>query len=286
MSKRGVPVERDDDGGHTVGDRGLSDVVAFVLTFSIIIASVAIVSTTGLGQLTELRDNEQIQNAERSMQATAVELDSVRRGDPFQVLEFGVKDGSVWVNESELTVNVTTTDGDVTVHNLTVNAIEHRLSRPSNDVTIAYEAGAVMRSDGGTLRYRPEWHVDNRTAILAVVTLTATDTIYVASGFRQEIAIGPNRNIPRDAPVVDPDNTVQIAAERNASRTTTLVLEKLPAGTTANVTVNVSDVAHPEPWKQYLERTGWQAVEDRRHAYRAVAINDTVLIRGTAIDIS
>jgi hypothetical protein len=47
-------------------------VVAFVLTFSIIISSVAIVSTAGLGQLTELRDSQQLQNAERSMQETAV----------------------------------------------------------------------------------------------------------------------------------------------------------------------------------------------------------------------
>jgi hypothetical protein len=261
-------------------------VVAFVLTFSIIISSVAIVSTAGLGQLTELRDSQQLQNAERSMQETAVEMDRLRGGDPYRILEFSIKDGSVWVNQSNLTVNVTTSAGDVTVRNYSVNAIEHRFPRSSGAVTIAYENGAVMRSAGGTLEYRPGWHVDNRTAIVSVVNLTETKYIYAANSFSQDVALGPDRGIPRGSPVVDPENTVQIGAERNVSRNTSGVHERLPDGTTANVTIDISEMANPKPWSQYLERTGWERLDDRPNAYRMAAVNETVLVREVAIDIS
>lgn len=280
-TSRTIEAGNRDDGS----DRAVSDVVAFVLTFSIIITSMALVSTAGLDQLTNVRDAEQIKNAEHTMQANAVELDRIGRGDPFEVLQFGVSGGNLWVNQTELTVKVTNSSGGETVRNISVNAIEHRFQRTGDDLTVAYESGAVMRSDAAVFRYGPGWHVSNRTAILSVVNLTTTETIVVGNGYRQNIALGPTRAVPGDAPVADPDNTIQIAAERNTSRNSTVIEHRLEAGTTANVTVNVSATAYPEVWGHHLERNGWDPVSDRADAYRVTRINDTVLVHETTIDI-
>lgn len=274
--------------GANSTDRGVSDVVAFVLTFSIIIASVAIVTTTGVSQLTELRNDNQLGTAERSMQAAATELDRLQRGDPSATIQLPLNDANVWVNETEVELNVSTSDDDGwdDSRNFTVNSLEQRFDR-SPTVSIIYESGAVMRTDSDSIQTKPEWYVDNGTAIVTVVNLTTAETINVAGGgFTDTIAIGPREGIPQRAPVVDPDSLVTIVADTNATRRTAVEDRDLEDGVTANVTVDVSRTADPDQWEEYLEDSDWEAVSGQNYTFRAVDVEDAVLIRETTIEFS
>lgn len=274
--------ERDRPGEGS--DRGLSDVVAFVLTFGIIIASMALVSTAGIDQLTQLRDAEQIQTAERSMQAAAGEIDHLEDGDSFRVLELGLGDGDVWVNESTISVNVTTDDGggwdDARPFN--VSSLEHRFTRSSRDVSVAYESGAVIRSDSATPSSQPEWHVDEDTAIVTLVNITTGETIRADGGYRQDIVIGADRSIPQGAPATDPDETLQLLAERNMSENT--IVNRTQVSDSVNISVDVSKTANRDQWARYLNNTGWDPLSGD-YTFYADEI-DTGLIRQTNITIS
>jgi hypothetical protein len=267
-------------------ERGVSDVLAFVLIFSVVIASGSLVATAGLDQLTELRDVEQVQSSERAMEVAAADLNSLQGGSRATDLTFALNGGSVWVNESflEVTVSVPGIDTDRINDTYQVNSLEHRLSRGDRDVTVAYESGAVMRSDGGTFRYEPRWQNDTETVIVTVVSLReASDTINVGGGgFSQENAIDPRRGVPQDAPVRDSGQTVQIRAESNFTEQRQWYVP-LNGTQTGVVHVNVSDTANPEQWGRSLERAGWKS--DGEYRYEAEA-EEQLLIRHVVIELS
>lgn len=258
-------------------DRGVSDVVAFVLTFGIVIASMAVVSTAGIDQLTNLRDAETIENAERSMQAAAAEIERIENGDPFRVLEFSLKDGDLWVNQS--TIEVTFDGGRSEEFN--VSSLEHRFDRPSEDLTISYESGAVVRSDGAQPSLKPKWRVHDGTAILTFVNISANGSIDTAGGYHEDVVIGQNRNIPGGAPASDDDQSLQIRATANLSEETTIFNGETSSTT---VTVDVSESANPNQWGRYLEDSGWVPAGSP-HAYEARNV-DTLLIRERIVTLS
>lgn len=272
-------------GGRASGgdDRGLSDVVAFVLTFTIIIASMALVSTAGIDQLTQLRDSEQLQTADRAMQAAAEEINHLEDGDPFRILEFSLNDGDLWVNESTISVEVDN-GTDTVSYSIDVNSLEHRFDRSSGDVSVAYESGAVVRSDGAWPSYEPDWYADDETAIVTLVNITTGDSIDAAGGYHRDITIGAGRNIPQGAPATDPDETLQIAAATNLSEDTVLDNRHLPPGEDATVTVDVSQTANPHQWRRYLERTGWSSVPGDDYQFQA-DVSESVLIREITIEL-
>lgn len=269
-------------------DRGLSNVVAFVITFSIIIVSVTIVSTAGLGHLTELRDAEQVQSAERAMQGAATDMDRLDRGDPAHVLSFTVDDRSVWVNESWISINVTTEDGTGWDHAraFRVNALEHRLTGRSDDISVVYESGAVMRSDGAEPAYRPDWHAGEDAVILTLVNITTDESIRVSAGYSQAAQLGPRQAVPGRAPATDPDSTVQLLAATNLSRDSVVAHRQLPDGTAGNVTVNVTRSANPVQWQYYLEAAGWEQVTGEPNVFRSGTANETILIRERIVTLS
>ena len=272
--------------GHRTRDRGISDVVAFVLIFSMVIVSGSIVATAGVDQLTELRDFEQVQSSERAMEVAASDLSRLQRGSPVTDLAFATNGGSIWLNESSLQVNVSgpgITSDDIN-GSYQVNSLEHRLSRGNQDVTVAYESGAVMRSDGATYQFEPRWQRDTETVIVTIVSLReGSDEINaVSGGFSQDVVINPGRGIPQNAPARDPDQTIQIGAEANftAQQQWYVPLDGTETGT---VHVNVSETANPDQWARSLEEDGWD--ESAEYEYEADA-EETILIRHVVIELS
>ncbi|MBX0284864.1 DUF7289 family protein [Haloarcula salinisoli] len=267
-------------------DRGISDVLAFVLIFAVVIASGSLVATAGLDQLTDLRDYEQVQSSERAMEVAAADLSELQEGAPITQLEFALNGGNIGVTESSLQVNVTGTGVDTDSINDTyqINSLQHRVSRGNRDVTLAYESGAVFRSDGGTFRREPRWYANNGTVIVTIVSLRErSGTIDISgSSSRQGDGIDPRGDVPQDAPARDAGQTVRIVAESNVTAQQQWY-GSLDGSDSATVQVDVSATAYPDQWARSLDRAGWE--QNGTYRYEAEA-DESLLIRHVVIDLS
>jgi len=271
-------------------ERGISDVVAFVLIFSIVIVSGTIVATAGVDQLTELRDFEQVQSSQQAMEVAASDLNHLQQGGLVTNLAFAPNGGSIWVNQSSLQMNVSGPGIDTDEINGTyqVNSLEHRVSRGDQDVTLAYESGAVVRSDGAAFQYEPRWRNDEDTVIVTIVSLrTESDDITVGSGgFSEAVALEPRRGIPQGAPASDPGQTIQIGAEANSTEQQQWYVQLNETQTEpVNVTVNVSGTANPDQWARALGDAGWDEDDNGEYEYETGA-EETLLIRHVVIELS
>lgn len=260
------------------GNRGVSDVIAFTLMFTIIVASVAAVSTVGVDQLLEFRDREQINSAERAMEGFATSVDDIQRnGDPIRSVELTLDKGGVWVNDSTLRMKY-----DGSWEDISVGALQHYLSGNGAEVTITYEAGGVFRSDG-LATYEPQLRCNpsSETAIVSVVNLTTDDSIHRAAG-------GGTRNL--DNPLEIPGTVLAEDIEQSLS----LTVEKVPSQSTVLTTtadgpvvLDVSQTAAPKQWGKYLEyKDGWSKVAGMDRQFKCSGSIATVLVRNTTVRIS
>ncbi|MHB9285708.1 hypothetical protein ACKVMT_01550 [Halobacteriales archaeon Cl-PHB] len=257
----------------TGSDRGVTDVVAFVLMFSVIILSIGLVSTAGLDALEEMRDDEQLNSAERGMQTVASTLADVhRQGDSFRRVRLAPNHGHVRLAESTLRV---TAGG--TIIERDVNALEHELQTDDGSVALVYESGAVFRTDGGSARFRPDWRCspDTGLAVVSLVNLTTDGSLSVGGGQSSQLIPDPE-GIPSDAPVRSAGQSVEV----NVVRTSATVAYRGDGP----VTIDVGDTVAPDQWGFYLEdETGWSQVGTDRFECSGV---DTVLVRVTTVEVS
>ncbi|MFC6988243.1 hypothetical protein ACFQJD_05030 [Haloplanus sp. GCM10025708] len=88
-------------------DRAVSDVVGFVLVFSLIITSVGVVTVFGISTLEDARTDERINNAERAFDVLADNFDDIARGGaPSRATEIKLAETSLTLAETvDLSVN-------------------------------------------------------------------------------------------------------------------------------------------------------------------------------------
>ena len=268
-------------------NRGVSDVVAFVLTFAIIIAGVGIVSTGGFDRLNEFTNGQQIDNSERGMEAAASTVDTLHRNnDTYRDFDLSLSGGNVWFNETALTISTDTGDGpDLTGLNgnsdearIEVNALEHRFDSGDETVSIAYEGGGVFRTGTSRARYEPGITVDGETAIISLVNLTTDETIDRSGAYGSEIALQPT-GVPQEAPVSADNQFISFSAELTGQQQ---VHETNLAG--SEIEIDVSESAHPQQWGFFFEEAGnWDDQSDG--VYETDGI-DTVLVRVSTIELS
>ena len=259
----------------SAADRGVSDLLAFVLTFSIIITGIGIVSVGAYGSLGEYADREQVDGAERGLVAGATVLDDIHREDDLRrSFTLGLSDGFVYLNESTVEVTVNGTGATMSAH----NALEHRFDpQGAGPVSIAYEAGGIFRSNAVGARYDPSigCSAETNTAVVSLVNLTTTDSIAVSEGYSQQTVLNPNAlSLPQDAPVGVTEQTLSFDARLVGVNTTTL-------DTSTNVTIDVGDSASPTRWGEYLDETGWNGSGS---TWECSA--ETVVVRVTTIELS
>jgi hypothetical protein len=274
--------------GHT---RGVSDAIAFVLTFSVIILAVTGVSVGGLDGLTDLRDQEQIKSADRGIEAAANQLDRIHRQNaPVAGVSLGLYGGRIRVTDSEITLNSSDFDHDL-LDTHTIQAIEHYLQRPNDDstVTIAYEAGGAFNTGKLDPLYDPTLRCDddgdgNDLAVVSLVALETPpdDDISLVEASADQPGVTPE-NLPGEAPVSDGGFALRLLAEQNQSeRHYTRFGGENQNGT---ITVDISGTANPIVWERYFATTGgWTPDENRDQAFSCEA--DEALIRLTTIRIS
>ncbi|OIB57071.1 DUF7289 family protein [Natrialba sp. SSL1] len=176
--------------GRFSGDnRGVSEVIAFVLVFGIILSSVALLSMTGFQAMEDYQENEQLQNAERAMDALAENYNDVLQHSAIEerYAELSLREGTVSTGSdgTELTITIERSDGtsDIVKHDFDIggdstdsfNLGEFAYTTGSD--TIAYDGGAVVReSDYGSAVVRhPHLKCSDDRAIISLVTIDADE---------------------------------------------------------------------------------------------------------------
>ena len=160
MRNRGANTDRE-------GTRAVSEVVGFVLVFTLVIGTITFVYTTGFAGLTDTRDVEQVNNAERAFDVLANGFQKLARGEaPNRATEIQLAGAQL----------STGTYHNVSVHNTTtgdrlaaVNRSRPIVYEAPGGSKIVYEHGAVIRvgPDGSAIVKRgPNFIIgENRTVI-------------------------------------------------------------------------------------------------------------------------
>lgn len=174
-----------------MNDRAVSEVVGYVLVFSLIVSTVGIVTAVGFGNLGEQQQAEQVNNVERAFDVFQNNVEDVYRdGAPSRATEMRLGEGTLRYGE---TVNVTVRDASEHSRNHTRRVSP--LVYSSGDTEIVYEAGAVIRDDGhgAVMLNRPPFRFGSKRTLLPVVRTTRSvgpvaisrpGTVRVGSAFR------------------------------------------------------------------------------------------------------
>lgn len=183
------------DGNPEGDDRAVSDVLAFVLVFAIILGSVAMLSTIGFQTMTDYQEGEQVRTADRAMAALADNFNDVLRYDGVteRYGELSLREGTVRTGTDGTRVNVSidgTYIGDHSGVALTTDdGGEFDLGRFEYGLgtdTVAYEGGGVVRADSGgsVFRERPRLRcdTDRDRAVVSFVAIQTPDRSVQADG--------------------------------------------------------------------------------------------------------
>ncbi|WP_188876718.1 DUF7289 family protein [Halarchaeum grantii] len=146
------------------GERGVSDVVGFVLVFGLIIGTVGAVYTTGLSGLQDARDAERLSNAEVAFDVLDSNADDVlHRGAPARATEIKLSDARIGPGDP-VTVNVSAGP------NASVSREITPIVYSADDTDIVYVQGAVIRSQrSGGVMLRPSGIRTGERALFPIV---------------------------------------------------------------------------------------------------------------------
>jgi hypothetical protein len=263
-------------------NRAVSDVVGFVLIFSIIITGVGLVSVTGFDALSEFTNDQQVENSERGMESASATLDKLHRnGDTYRQFDLSLGGGTLWLNETEISLS-SSSGIDLSGVSTTIqtNALEHRFDLSSGEASIVYEAGGLFRTQSATPRYDPtiqcEAGPDDDTTIVSLVELTASDQIRESGSYDTDVAIGPT-SVPNESPVAAENEFVSFQADLVGQDR---IVETGLSG--EEIRIDVSQSAYPDQWGSYLDQNGWTDNGGGEYACGG----ETVLVRVSTIQLS
>jgi len=237
-------------------ERAVSDVVAFVLSFSLIITSVAFTSVLGFADIADRSANIQSDSADNAMQGLAHTFADIhRQGAESRSSELRLGGGSLQLNDSvrfEVAVNGNT------IKEFETQSLEYR----SSDSLISYENGAVFRRNraGGTslLRSEPAISCRGDTAIVSILSLTSDEGLSTSG-----------------------QGSVVVTAVR---KNQTLLVQSEDDSNPDSVSISVSDSAHD--WDTYFDpddsNSKW--TEPSPSTYKCTGL-DHVYVRQTTIEI-
>ncbi|WP_126662970.1 DUF7289 family protein [Haloterrigena salifodinae] len=183
--------------GLGADDRGISEVVAFILTFAIILGSVGLLYTTAFGAMMDYQENEQETNAVRAMDSLTDNFNDVLRSNGVNQRygELSLRDGRITTGNGGTALNISIngsdpigTDGSdqrFAGYGDGVTAELGEFAYESGDGTVAYEGGGLVRGDetGSVVLREPQLRCnpDQNTAIISLVAVSAEDRSVQAS---------------------------------------------------------------------------------------------------------
>jgi len=211
MTPRRPPSHADrptDVDGDRRDERGVSDLVGFVLVFSLIAVVVSIVSLSGLSALEGARDAQQTNNAERAMEVLSDNVaDITERGAPSRATEISLEDASLYLGEeTRIEVRDPAQSGDPSF--LTTRVFKLRpIVYEDERAKLVYVNGAVFRvePEGGVVLRPWEPVLDaDRTMVPIVNTESVTGGPQSIKSTTVLVRANTNRRI---VPVADDEGT-------------------------------------------------------------------------------
>jgi hypothetical protein len=156
-------------------DRGVSEVVGYVLIISLVITTVGVVSVSGVSVLQDAREAQQIENAKRAFDLLADNVEDIyAEGAPSRSTEIQLGSAQL-VAEQTTTINVSWTNstGARQFQRLDVTSITYE---GDGEDRLIYDAGAVFRlsrpdGEGAVLREPPLVVTPARTVIATPQTV-------------------------------------------------------------------------------------------------------------------
>ncbi|WP_143423207.1 DUF7289 family protein [Halegenticoccus soli] len=211
----------------------MSEVLGFVLAFSLVVSAVGIVYVVGFGGLQETRDGERVNNAERAFDVLADNMvDVYADGAPSRATEIKLADARL-THADPIYVNTTVGSSGSTV----------AFSNSSAIAPISYDAGTgarIVYSNGAVVR-------DQRAGERMLV-----EPAFVFS--RDRTVLFYVRTMPRGPAGVGGSRTTLVRAER-----TRLYSPLSNATGPYDVTLEVT-TPRAEAWERYLEsELAWEA---------------------------
>jgi hypothetical protein len=215
--------------------RAVSDTLAFVLTFAIIITSVGLVYGVGFTSLNDIRDGQQGLNAQQTFEGLGEDINGIRDGGPTS------SSGRIELREGTLAANTTshvtvTINGSETVYDGPMGALTYRVDETT---TMGYEGGALFGKyqTNSVMNTPPRFQCgsgsSSNTSVISLVVLEPQGPSVGSSG---SVAI---RATKRNATLVFPERTT---ADFDVDE----------------VSVTISDSQFQEAWNQEFEdRSKW-----------------------------
>ena len=211
-----------------MSERAQSEVLGFVLVFAVVVATTGLVAATAYPALSDQRNHQQTDNAERGMESLAANVDDLVRGDaPSRATEVNVDGGSVG-RGAPVTVTVSGEAVDGGGNFSHTSTLEPVVYRDGEGTRLRYVGGAVVRADAGGARMvrEPRLLLDQNGTVVPLVETRLTGA--QSTGGTTTVLVRTTRN----------DSSVAAA----------------PDGT-HDLTVSV-DSPHPEAWNRYLSSSG------------------------------
>lgn len=244
-------------------DRAVSDLLAFILIFTVMLASVGVIATFGWDYVGDVRDKSQLDSAEHALVNINDQLNGIADYEaPARATELRLGGGTLHVTDGP---NVTVRVWENATHNTTVirdlGALEYRL----DDRYVETAGGAVLRGQPGAsvMRSDPPFVCEEGRARLNVI-----------------------RVVPESVSSIDSAATVQVQSRH--ARTQLRVPSRWSLRNSAeNVTVSVNDSDNQAAWERYFERTGWTDGGDPGE-FRCAPVDDDdhmrVIVRYTRVE--
>lgn len=209
-------------------DRAVSNVVGYVLVFSLVTVTIGTVFAVGITGLEDRQEAERVANVERAFDVFDDNLRDVQRyGDQSRSTEIRLSGGTLSVAETT-SVELKNASGGVVGRPLYSN---HSLTYTNGDTTIAYESGAWFRSDGdgAVMRSEPRFvAADGRTTLPVV------------------------RMYPRGSTdSVDRDGTVQVVVDRTSPPNLVKVADADDDGGPFRLWI---ESPHAAAWSRYFDQ--------------------------------
>jgi hypothetical protein len=244
---------RADPFGRCSRDRGVSDLLAFTLTFSTIITGIALVSLGGLGAFDAIQQGATTDVAETSMIGFAETTDDHIRGDaPRRTTSMKLQGHGLSLRSSTLNVTV---DGRST--NISTGAF---IRETDSGTDLVYTSGAVYRvqREGLVVSRKPTLRCGPDSAYLSVLSLDG-QTEFASSGRVTIETSTQNKTL------------VSPRAGRSPSATT--------------VSINVSETAYPDAWHRLFEQelSDWLS-HPEPHTFQCTGISRAV-VHNTTVDV-
>lgn len=156
------------DGPCPASDRGQSELVGFLLVFSVVVLTIALVGLTGFVGLDGAKDYQRTTNAEQAFTGLAANVDDVARtGAPSRSTQVRIADGRLSLEPMETRIEVVgggnTTNANVSTHPIVYDS--------GTGTTVTYRSGALVRRDGDSaVMFRePDFVLTNDSVILPLV---------------------------------------------------------------------------------------------------------------------